>query len=376
MLTTRPVLIALALSAAAVGAATALFYSAEPLSHDQRLGKASLTIRDADAQLKGTRVVATLDAPHSLGTSLLWCGTAQLAWDELGSALNGKKGPVRVEGGHALADSLNKGLVSPGDFDPASYVAHAGFGRDGILDTIKASLKAKFDGKASPALLPSSVPDADIFAYAYLFKNLEFPTPFMRRKVPLEIAAAKLKSFGLWSDPDLRNWSELARQITILGYESDDRWTVELKTKDSADRFIIARLPPAETLAETLNTALAWGDSSEPILFEKADTFIVPLMNFDITHTFRELIGMSVSGDCAAGVINDAKQNIRLRLDEKGAILKSEFVMGVTSAAPRRDKPKRLVCDGPFLIAFMRDGAKAPYFALWVENPELLEAWK
>jgi hypothetical protein len=34
-----------------------------------------------------------------------------------------------------------------------------------------------------------------------------------------------------------------------------------------------------------------------------------------------------------------------------------------------------MVCDGPFLMLMMQEGKTLPYFAMWVANPEMLDAW-
>ena len=61
-----------------------------------------------------------------------------------------------------------------------------------------------------------------------------------------------------------------------------------------------------------------------------------------------------------------AAQQIRFRLDETGALLSSE---GATArVAPKRD----IVAWKPFLVLVERDGSDHPYFALWVDNAELL----
>ena len=59
------------------------------------------------------------------------------------------------------------------------------------------------------------------------------------------------------------------------------------------------------------------------------------------------------------------KQQIRFKLDETGAALKSESFVFL-------GRPRFLVFNKPFLIMIQRKGSKVPYFALWVANAELL----
>jgi hypothetical protein len=71
--------------------------------------------------------------------------------------------------------------------------------------------------------------------------------------------------------------------------------------------------------------------------------------------------------------ILSAMQNTRFQLDEKGVRLRSESHLTFGCAAQYKPPPSHvMVFDKPFLIMLTRAGAKAPHFALWVDNPEVL----
>ncbi len=346
-------------------------HAMQPESHDAQLGKPDVVAEDASKDLKHTRVTPTLDAPIESGVSLLWCSTFQLAWNELGTAMGA---PLKVSGpapAEELAALLNRAKESKADLDDASYVALAG-GPE-VLDRIKAQLKEKFGGAASPRLLPDELEPGSLFAYAYLFKSLKFETPFIRREGGMAFGDSRVAAFGVWNGPRNDNLSKMVGQVAILSYESEHEFAVELKTTSSEDRLIIARVVPGKTFGATVQNVMK---AMEPAPGERApafrgeDSLVVPVMNFDVLREVRELIGASVAGTRTAGQITSAKQSIRFRLDEKGAILKSEAAIGITSASPER--PKRMVCDGPFAVLLLRKGAGAPYFAMWVDSPELL----
>ena len=57
-------------------------------------------------------------------------------------------------------------------------------------------------------------------------------------------------------------------------------------------------------------------------------------------------------------------------MDEKGAVLRSRSNIRVASIAGH------FVFDKPYLLLLRRKGSEHPYFALWVNNPELLVPWK
>ena len=99
------------------------------------------------------------------------------------------------------------------------------------------------------------------------------------------------------------------------------------------------------------------------------ENLYVPVLNFDVLRVYSELCGhpiRSANKKLDGTNIALAAQTIRFRLDERGAVLKSEAIMcfGLTS--------RNLVFDKPFLILLKRRDAKRPYFALWVGNAELL----
>jgi hypothetical protein len=69
-----------------------------------------------------------------------------------------------------------------------------------------------------------------------------------------------------------------------------------------------------------------------------------------------------------------ALQAVCFRLDERGAVLKSDA--GVYDSVGPPEQPRQFVLNKPFLILLERKGAARPYFALWVDNPELLAPFK
>lgn len=349
-----------------------LFVAACSRSHDDIAGKADLVVRDATAQLQHTDVSAVLAVPHAPNTSILWCATMQLAWDQLPGVIGG---PVTLQGSPPLIADLNKSPFPPGDLDASSYVAVAGK-MPAILATIKDELARKFHGGARPGQLPAG-DDSTIAAYAYLFKNLEFDTPLTRLKSGVRFTASDstttpVQAFGV-NETDTRDWDKCAAQVIIWRDEADDDFVIELKAREANDRLLIARLEPGATLKDTTDAILAAAGApapKEPLT--KQERVTIPVLNFDITRSYDEVVGLSVTTPGTSGLyLSYAKQNIRFRLDERGAVLKSEGGWGVKSAVPDKG-PRSFVCDGPFAVVLLRKDASTPYFAAWVDNPEIL----
>jgi len=344
---------------------SAVFGGAAP-SHDDIAGKADLVVDDAST-LRQTIVTAYLQQKHEAGKNILWCNTFQLCWNEL---MEFAKGPLELQGNPPTATFLNKRQGSREDLDDPSYLSLIGQGPK-TIERIKNELRKKFNGAARPAMIPKGLGENQFLAYAYLFKCLPFRFPFAVQGQALTFSGVKVKSFGVWEGLSTR--AKLADQVAVLDYVSNEDFVIELLSVEKSDRIIIARMKPGETLEKSVEHAMKRAKASHVGRLSEVDRVEVPKLNFDIMKSYPELtdklfLNKTVSFGTALVV---AEQSIRFRLDEKGAVLKSE-ARSVGEESLGDDKPRRFVCDGPFLILMLRKDAKLPYFALWVENAELL----
>ena len=134
---------------------------------------------------------------------------------------------------------------------------------------------------------------------------------------------------------------------------------------------------PAGTLAEAVAHILAQSSPSPSggEALDWSEEFGVPVINFDVTRSYRELDGANLIGVNGAGPIDESIQNIRFRLDEKGAVLQTDARSNIKSA-PGGFGPREFICDGPFFVIMMRADAAEPYFVGYFATPELLVPFK
>jgi hypothetical protein len=331
-------------------------------------------LRAASTQLARTRVEASIEAPISPGTNVLYAGSFGLAWAAL-EAFAG--GPAEVDGVPGFAERVRRASCRPDDLDEDAFLARAVLGPEGLAE-LRRDLSRKFGGAAQPALLPSGLAAETLLVYAYLFKNLALETP-LAKNGPLIVTfgGARVSTFGLSESPDRELWEKRAKQIVVHDHRADDNFVLELLTRAEGDRLIVARIPPGTTLLETVRAVLdrvgerpsflrRWtgGDRIKP-----RETVAIPVVDIELSHAYAELAGHTVSP--LGRPVAEALQTIRLRLDERGALLKSEVAIGLPKGGFRLP-PRRFVCDGPFLVMMLRRGRTMPYLALWVDNPELL----
>ena len=329
------------------------------------------------AKLKSSTVVITTDVPLA-GRNVVWCATAQLAWD---AACRAAGGDVQLApAGEPIVAALNRHDVSAADLDPTAYVAVAGRVRDGVYGKIVKALADTFHGNVRPALLPkASLSDRpqDLVAYSLLFETLNFPVPFERLDDgTLQFAGATVAAFGMGEGKP--HHERMAANVSVLDYRGPDDFVIELTTKSPADHLVLAKVTPGRTLAETVAAVARRRAAATPTAALPADVLVVPKMDFDLTRTLHELVGRSVLAPTALVVEGAAllhgEQTVRFRMNEVGVILQSETSMSIACSVAARPVPTHtMVFDKPFLLMLSRGASRPPYFAMWVATAELLE---
>ncbi|AKT37021.1 hypothetical protein [Chondromyces crocatus] len=321
-----------------------------------------------------TQVTARLDEPLSAGSNLLFCSTFQLAWNELRAALGGA---IRLQGDPLLAVALEREGPTADDLDVGSYVARGGVG-PGFLREVERALRQTF-GDRDDFMLPGRLEPSAILAYAYLSKDLAFRTPFeVERKLGIVFhGGERVACFGVWGAQEDPLRAKRAAQVVVHHVSEGGSFVLELITDAEADRLIVACIPREPSLLAMVDEALAranhkpglWSRLRGEVALGKRDVVKIPMIDVDVLRNYAEIGQRKVLDQ--EHVIEEAKQRIRFRLDEKGAILRSAGVIVAPRGGPRG---RHFVCDRPFLVAMVRAGRRYPYFAAWIEDPELLVA--
>ncbi len=346
----------------------------EGASHDRAFAPAALKVADA-GELSATFVSPHMEAPLAGGKNVLWCGTLQLAWNAACDLLGGD---IQLRGAEPLAAALNKRALTAADLDASSYVALAGRLQEGILSRIKDELASRFKGAATPRLASlggGAARPQDIVTYAYLFKNLSFETPFERLRPLVFNGETEVACFGF--ERGKAAAAKMRSQALIHDYRGPDDFVIEIKTKSSQDRLILAKTPPGATLAEIIAAVHKRAAGDAPLGADVGDTLIIPKAGFDVTRRYAELEGKPIvlGGRSSPSdlMLAGALQNIRFQMDEKGVVLRSEARMTLACGGPPSPRPTHvMIFDKPFLVMLQRRGSAAPYYAWWVANAQLL----
>jgi len=315
---------------------------------------------DAD-DLQQTTVTSYLQKKITKGKNLIFCSTMQLAWNVLWDGLI--KEPIKLSGTPEIQTMLNQRLTNKEDISDDAYIAMVGFEADGIVQKIDEALLKKFNNKKGCSIKLND--PSDFLAYAYLFKSLEFKNKFedLNASPIFFNKTTKVETFGI------KQYSyEIAKQVKILHYNNDDDFILKLESKSQNDEIILAKIEPKETLLSTVDYVFEQIKNKKTIIVEKGDILKIPKFDFDIFKKYSELINRDFLNKNFVGYfIAKAFQGIKFKLDEKGVVLVSYAGMtGITSVG------KHLIFDKPFLFCLKEKNGKYPYFAMWVDNAELM----
>lgn len=320
----------------------------------------------APPQLKDTIITAYLPSPIIPGKNQIFCSTFQIAWDILSDTII--KEPLQLSGHPEMEIMLNKRLTGSGDISKDCYLAMAGFNRDNIIDKIKEALKNKFNEKIGIDIKLDS-PD-DILAYAFLLKDLKFAKEFESFTEPLLFNNVAVSSFGIKKYVLSKNYMAIGQQVKILDYINDDDFILQLQSVNADDEIILAKIKPGNTVLETVDNLLKRIEYKSSTDLEKDDVLQIPKIDFNLLHEYKDIIGKGVLNKGFTDYfISKAIQSIRFRLNENGALLKSEAAIVMSKGV---SMSKKLIFNKPFLLCLKEKSAKYPYLVIWIDNTELL----
>lgn len=320
-----------------------------------------------------TTLVPTLDSPLPKGKNTAWCGTFQLAWTRLKDDV--VRAPIQLEGASALAASLNQSPLPPGELKENSYFAAAGKLTKEFLDQTKAEMARRF-----PTVTPNlPAPGGGIGAYAYLHAEARFTIPYFdsEHALPFTDAEGKItrvSAFGL-DERHEEIHDNLRKQASLLYYtntppgEPAKEFILDPCVASEPYQVLLALIPRRESLKEMIDYVqskeLKYGEH----LFGH-DRLAIPDVRLDLVHHFSELIGQQIQNPGFEYSIGEAQQALRFSLTRTGAELKAEAKISAKAEEPMR--PTVFELNKPFLVLMRKRGGHTPFFAMWIETPEVL----
>lgn len=294
----------------------------------------------------------------------VWGGAMNLAWTELSQSI--VKDKIQLVSSDPKTQDivlkLNNPVLSTADLDAASYYIKSGYGQ-GTVNTINTETKAKFPSKSFPDL-DLKLNEEDIIAYAYLLKEVEYEVAFSPQIV--NFLSSPVKGFVAKNNQQKNN-------ITILSYDSDDKFILSLRLKDSADQLILAKGYDTTSPASVLQALRSSPSTGQGL--SSGDIFQAPKLSLNASRKYTELVEKFFSNKgFEKYFIKYMFENIKFNMDEKGARVENEAVIvgSKTSIEGPPPKIKVLKLDKPYWVIMKRTSSPNPYFLLGLNNTELM----
>ena len=298
--------------------------------------------------LKQTDFVPTLENPITDSKNIIYAPAFLYAWNKIKQEL---KSPVIVNDTNTIDFKLlTRSTSFQNSLNENEYVANIDFANGAI------------------------------FAYAYFNKTLPFQVTLQRLDEPIVFNKTKVDAFGMKYFDD-----EVTKSTEILYYKTDDNFILKFIPKDNQHEILLikglnnmASLSDAVKNTETLiglgnkekkNPKLSWKYEIIP-----NDIFSIPTIKFNIATNYRNLEGQVFKSNGKKHFFETAYQRTGFILNENGAVVESVAIAVVdsTSSEPIITHPKKMIFDKQFYIIIRRTNKENPYFAMKVDNAELL----
>jgi len=316
------------------------------------------------------------------GANVVWCGTLEIGWKHLEKDI--LHAPPQIPGAEPTVSRINQSPLSEDDLPADSFIATAGYMKDGIVENVKMQMAQRFQKNME---LGSMAEPNGILVYSYLQTACAFSIPYFDNREPLHFRDStgketEVTAFGI-EEKDEYAYQRLREQIEVLFLLRNQNngklvqeFALDLCKESSPNQFVVASVPPKGSLTETLEDVeqkiRKFANQPHPEYMNEfgiRDVLLVPNMNWEIRHHFTELEGSDKTFSnpgFASYYIKTAEQMIRFKLDRSGAELASE------SKEYFKPMATHFVLDHPFLIYIKKRGKEHPFFVMWVDNAELL----
>ena len=277
----------------------------------------------------------------------LWVGTLDIAWKELESQLEMDKIDLQ-DGNLPVVDDLNSSTFTKDMLDSNDY---------SILVERTETQGYKIDTSLNKELNFAIPFDNFSDMYEWTFGDSE------------EI----IKYFGI----NNASSEEMNKNVEILFFNREnensarsDDFAIKLKTKEG-DEIILYRTNENKNFDEYYkdiqNKASSYTGSKE---FLEGDELRVPFVRVNGMIAHNELYGKFIKDTNM--FFTDVIQNVNFNLNDKGCNLSSEVTL-VTEVTGISMEPRFCYFDDQFVIFMKEANSDQPYFALKVDNTDVLE---
>ena len=304
----------------------------------------------------------------SIDTNKVWCGTFNLVWNDFMNDVIG--GKIEFEDGPSeLADELNKQIFTVNELNSNSYFKIHGTASFDLKDKIENGIKEKFN-ENSKILDKVQWGNPEVYVlYAMLKKEFNYLEKFPTLKDNIfGDSEEKVKYFGI--EPDTSQ--NASKNIEILFYNSEEDFAIKLKTKEGEEVYLYRTTGENKSFEENYKEMLEkqakyTGDKN----WNKNDVLNIPFIKINNEINYDELCGRWIKG--TNWYIRQAIQTIDFELNNYGGSVKSEALIEALKEAVF-ETGRKFIYNDDFILYLKEEDKEKPYFALKVDNTDVLVA--
>jgi hypothetical protein len=229
----------------------------------------------------------------------------------------------------------------------------------------------------------TSIDNGEITVMAGFSKKLPFDENLESFKGKLSFKNTSIPSFGA-----IQNCYTISTMSSVKYYKDDNDFVLCLYPADEEHEILLYMTPEKgatmTAMFKEIQDKIKLGEAElaanknywkHDIMF--GDEVLIPKLKLNIEEHYKNIEGSRFTTNREKYNIKIAKQQTIFSLDETGAIVKDAAYMdAVPAPSPPSEKdkhPKKLHFNKPFLVMIKRKDSPNPYFAMWVENTELMQ---
>lgn len=323
--------------------------------------------------IKGFIGKAEITPTYTSGLSTMdgnkvWCGTFNLVWNDFMNDV--VKGNVEFRDGESeLANELNKQSFKVDQLSENSYFKIHGqaMGED-LKNKIQNGIKQKFNEDSNLIDRIDWNDSNGYVLYAMLKKEFNFLEPFSTAmgSMTFNNSEPRIKCFGV----DSSNNPIASKNVEVLFYNSEDDFAIKLKTKEGEEVILYKTTGENKSFEENYKEIKKQQiNYSGKNTFEENDILRIPFIKVNDEINYDELCGREIKN--SNYYIKQALQTIDFELNNVGGSVKSEAVIDATQKV-WTEKSRKMIFDSDFILYLKEESKEQPYFALKVDNTDIL----
>lgn len=298
----------------------------------------------------------------------VWCGTFNLVWNDFMNDV--VKGNVEFRDGESeLENELNKQSFKVDQLSENSYFKIHGqaMGED-LKNKIQNGIKQKFNEDSNLIDRIDWNDSNGYVLYAMLKKEFNFLEPFSTAmgSMTFNNSEPRIKCFGV----DSSNNPIASKNVEVLFYNSEDDFAIKLKTKEGEEVILYKTTGENKSFEENYKEIKKQQiNYSGKNTFEENDILRIPFIKVNDEINYDELCGREIKN--SNYYIKQALQTIDFELNNVGGSVKSESVIDATQKA-WTEKSRKMIFDSDFILYLKEESKEQSYFALKVDNTDIL----